>query len=197
MPVPAICRGFTYIGLLILIALLSVALAGIGTVWGTQKKRERERDLFFVGEQYRRAIGQYYERSSGTKQYPKAIDDLLLDQRYPSVQRYLRRPYPDPITGKSQWGMVTGPEGGIVGVYSLSEDSPLKRNNFKKDSESFADAKHYSDWKFVYVPSDLSPLPLLPKQVRACIDDLEKQPFNRRAGDTSEYYVIGCATSFL
>jgi type II secretory pathway pseudopilin PulG len=158
--------GFTYIGLLILIALLSIALAGIGTIWSLERKREKERDLFFVGEQFRWAIGQYYERSPGLKQFPKTIDDLLLDQRFPVVQRYLRRPYPDPVTGQSQWGLVTLAEEGIVGVYSSSQDSPLKRSNFKAGLEGFADAKSYSDWKFIYVPNSPSANRSTPKSTR-------------------------------
>lgn len=151
------CYGFTYIGLLIFIALLSIALAGVGTMWSTQKKRERERQLLFVGEQYRRAISDYYEHSQGAKQYPRTIDDLLLDQRFPNVQRYLRQPYADPITGKSEWGLVTGPEGRIVGVYSMSKTSPLQRTNFKSGFENLEGAEHYSDWKFVYIPAGTLP----------------------------------------
>ncbi|MEO8007876.1 MAG: type II secretion system protein [Betaproteobacteria bacterium] len=145
-------NGFTYVGVLILIALMGIALAGIGMVWSTQKKRENERELLFRGEQYRRAIGQYYERSPGAKQFPKSIDDLLLDPRYPSVRRYLRRPYADPMTGQAEWGLVTGPEGRVTGVFSMSKESPLKRSNFRSDYENFKSAERYSDWQFVYLP---------------------------------------------
>lgn len=145
--------GFTFIGVLIFVALMGIALGSAGKVWSTQKIRENEQEMLFIGEQYRRAIGQYFERSQGAKQFPKTMDELLLDRRYPTVQRYLRRPYVDPFTGKPEWGLVMRPDGGIVGVYSRSEESPLKRSNFKRGNENFEGADRYSDWKFIYVPN--------------------------------------------
>lgn len=132
--------------------MLGIALAGTGQVWSTQNRRENERELLFVGEQYRRAIGQYYERSQCAKQFPKTIDQLLLDRRFPSVQRYLRSPYSDPMTRKAKWGLVTGSEGRIVGIFSLSEELPRKRSNFKSGYDDFEGAERYSDWKFIYIP---------------------------------------------
>jgi type II secretory pathway pseudopilin PulG len=149
--------GFTYLGVLIVVAVLGIALTGTGLVWRTQKQRENERELLFVGEQFRRAIGQYYERSPGAKQFPNTLDELLLDPRYPTVQRYLRRPYADPMTGTAQWGLVTGPEGRIVGVYSLSEASPRKQSQFKHGEEGFEGAETYREWKFIYVPAGANP----------------------------------------
>ncbi len=144
-------HGFTYIGLLIFVAVMGITLAGTGMVFSTQKKRENERELLFIGDQYRRAIGQYYERSPGGKQFPKSIDELLLDRRYSTMQHYLRRPYTDPMTGKAEWGLITGPEGRIMGVYSLSDDQPLKQSDFKSEYAPFEGARQYSDWQFVYV----------------------------------------------
>ena len=150
-------RGFTYIGLLIFIALMGIALAGTGVLWHSEMQREKERELLFVGEQFRRAIGLYYERTpGGAKQFPQAIEDLILDRRYPSVQRYLRRLYADPITGNAQWGLVTGPGGRIVGVYSLSAEQTLKRANFLRAYQEFEGKERYDQWRFVYVPAAAS-----------------------------------------
>lgn len=148
---PVTCHGFTYIGLLIFIALMGIALAETGVIWHTEMRREKERELLFVGDQFRRAIGMYYERSPGAKQYPKALEDLLLDRRYPNTQRYLRRLYADPVGGTSEWGLVRGPDGGIVGVHSLSEAEPLKRAGFPLKYEEFEDASSYTGWRFMYV----------------------------------------------
>ena len=52
-------RGFTYVGLLLAVALAGVALAAAGTLWSTVAQRDRELELLFVGDQYRRAIGSY------------------------------------------------------------------------------------------------------------------------------------------
>lgn len=147
-------QGFTYIGLLIFIALMGVALAGTGVVWHTSARREKERELLFVGDQFRRAIALYYERTpGGAKQFPQTLEDLLLDRRYPNTQRYLRRLYADPLTGKLEWGLVKGPEGRIVGVFSLSEDAPFKRAGFPLVYQDFEGKERYGDWRFVHVPA--------------------------------------------
>ena len=147
------CCGFTYVALLIAVAVIGVGLAAIGPVSHTFQLREKEGQLLFVGDEFRRAIGMYYERSpGGLKQYPKKLEDLLRDERYPNVQRYLRKIYADPVTGKKDWGLVEVPGIGIMGVYSLSELPPVKTANFPALYQSFQNARTYSDWKFVYVP---------------------------------------------
>ena len=145
--------GFTYIGVLVIVAIMGIIFASVGMTWHTHRQRENEKELLFIGDQYRRAIGLYYERSPGPKQFPKSIDDLLVDRRYPNVQRYLRRPYGDPMTGKQEWGLALGPGGGIVGVHSLSSETPFKKANFRERNASFQNATRYSDWQFLYTPS--------------------------------------------
>jgi type II secretory pathway pseudopilin PulG len=149
-----VLHGFTYIGLLIAIALMGIALAGTGVVWHLESRRLKERELLFIGEQYRRAIGSYYERSPGVKKFPRSVDELLRDPRYPDVQRHLRRDYADPITGAREWGLVAGTDGGIAGVYSLSEESPIRQVNFPAALSGFENRKRYSEWQFVYVPAE-------------------------------------------
>jgi len=144
-------RGFTYLTVLFIVAILMGGLALVGEVWETLAKREKEADLLFVGNQYRKAIQRYV--LSGKAQYPRTLDDLLKDPRQPSTQRYLRKLYPDPMTGKAEWGFVKGPDGGIGGVYSLSEDRPLKVAGFRPRDASLEGAQKYSDWKFTYSPA--------------------------------------------
>lgn len=94
-----------------------------------------------------------YERTPGAvKRFPERIEDLLQDQRYLSVQRYLRRVYADPITGRTSWGLVEAPGGGIMGVHSLSEFRPIKSAGFSRQYHDFERAMKHSDWKFVYHP---------------------------------------------
>src|SRR5262249_21721971 len=89
--------GFTYIGILIAIAVMGAGLAALGPVARTLQLRELESELMFSGDQIRRAIESYYENSpGGFKQYPKKLEDLLRDNRYPGVRRHLRRIYIDP-----------------------------------------------------------------------------------------------------
>lgn len=149
--------GFTYFGLLAIIAVMGVALAAAGEVWHTAQKREKELELLFIGNQFRLAIAGYYERTLDQAQrYPATIEDLLKDPRYPSAQRYLRKVYRDPITGSENWGLIKGPDGEIYGVYSLSEEEPLKKSNFSLADKNFAGKTKYADWVFMHAPGQNS-----------------------------------------
>jgi type II secretory pathway pseudopilin PulG len=147
-------RGLTYITLLLIIALQGAVLAAAGSVWHTAQKRERERELLFIGDQFRRAIGAYALSGSGTQgQLPKTLDDLLLDPRNPGIKRHLRKIYVDPVTWTKEWALVRTPDGNaIIGVHSLSEEAPLQTANFQPADQAFEGALKYSDWKFVYRP---------------------------------------------
>ena len=146
--------GFTYIALLLAIALHGAVLAAAGSVWHTAQKRESERELLFIGDQFRRAIRAYAQSGPGIKgQLPKTLDELLLDPRFPGTKRHLRKIFVDPVTWKAEWGLVKTPDGNaIIGVYSLSEEAPLKTTNFQLDDQAFEGAAKYSEWKFVYKP---------------------------------------------
>jgi type II secretory pathway pseudopilin PulG len=147
------CRGFTYLIALFAVATASAMVAAGSIVWQKEAQRAREQELLRVGNAFSNAIGRYYERTPGTvKRFPPTLEDLLRDDRYLSLQRYLRRIYRDPLTGKTQWGLVDAPGGGIMGVYSLSEAKPVKVANFDDANRSFTGAQRYADWKFVYVP---------------------------------------------
>lgn len=149
---PRVMRGFTYIGLLFLVVLLGIAASSAGLLWQTEARREKELQLLFVGRQYQEAIASYHAlQVNGANQYPQSIDDLLEDRRFPMPIRHLRKRYIDPITNSDEWGLVRE-AGGIVAVYSLSTDEPIKRADFPPCCESFANAKHYSDWRFASQP---------------------------------------------
>lgn len=151
-------RGIAYLALLIVIAAIGAALAATGTLWHDVQQREKERELLFVGMQYRRAIQQYYESSpGGAKKYPPTIEALLLDERVPAIRRHLRRPYRDPITNSEHWGLLNAPQGGIIGVYSLATGEPIKHANFPDELKWSGDQATYADWQFVYLPSDAKP----------------------------------------
>ena len=142
-------RGFTYLTILFIVAIMGVGLALVGEVWHTAVAREKEAELLYAGNQYRSAIMRYY--LAGPQQYPRALSDLLKDPRKPGTERYLRKLYPDPITGKT-WAIVKAPDGGIMGVHSVSENKPFKRARFRIRDRSFEGATSYSDWQFVYLP---------------------------------------------
>jgi type II secretory pathway pseudopilin PulG len=160
--------GFTYFLLLIWVALFGAGLVAVGQVWVTLSTREKEAELMFVGAQFRRAIQLYYERTPGTgpKQFPRKLEDLLLDPRYPQPQRYLRRIYLDPIRGEPGWGLVEAAGQGIMGVYSLSPRAPLKTGGFGAEFPEFVNARTYEDWKFVFKAPGVVPalVPIAPAE---------------------------------
>jgi hypothetical protein len=142
--------------MLIAVGVGGAVLAAVGELASHAQQREKEADLLFAGRQIREAITAYYERSpGGAKTYPMKLEDLLQDARMPTVQRYLRKVYRDPMTGNTEWGVVEGPNGGVMGVYSRSESRPLKSGHFARGDESFSDAKTYKEWKFTHSPAGL------------------------------------------
>lgn len=148
---PQASRGFTFIGILIIVALSGIALSSVGIVWHQTMQREKEKELLFIGEQYRMAISNYYESTpNGVKQYPRKLEDLLLDNRYPVVKRYLRRLYEDPMRAKQPWGLIKQQEF-IIGIYSLSQQKTIKKTGFPPLYESFSEAASYDEWKFIAV----------------------------------------------
>jgi type II secretory pathway pseudopilin PulG len=152
---PMICkdndqRGFTYLGVLIAIALIGLALGLAGESWRVSVKRDKEQDLLFIGHEFRHAISNYYYSSPGAaRQFPASLEDLLKDPRFVDTRRYLRRVYPDPLTGKTKWGLISGANNSIMGVYSLSEEEPIKQANFTLEDAEFEGKRKYQDWKFV------------------------------------------------
>jgi type II secretory pathway pseudopilin PulG len=144
--------GFTFIGLMIIIAIMGVVLLTVGEVWHTAQKRAKEQELLFAGNQFRQAIKSYKAHTPATNRlqiYPMNLEDLLKDPRYPTTQRYLRKIYLDPFTGKADWGITRVQNGGIIGVYSLSEETAIKISNFKKSDIDFEGKTKYADWVFM------------------------------------------------
>lgn len=147
--------GYVLLWLLFAVAVLGVAMAAVGSVWHAAAQREREQQLLFVGDQYRRALESYWQAATGNqRQLPKSLDDLLLDARFPNTVRHLRRLYPDPNSGKAEWGLVRDANGGISGIHSLSDKTPYKTGGFPKAYAQFAGAKDYRAWVFVATTSD-------------------------------------------
>lgn len=132
-------RGFTYLMLLWWVAIGSVMLAAIGQSWSIEMRRAREQELVFRGEQIRMALQHYHDAGPGdVKTYPRKLSDLLEDGRNGRPQRYLRRLWPDPITGSPDWGLIKEGEQ-IVGVFSPSGKVPLAPPD---------GVRSYRDWVF-------------------------------------------------
>jgi type II secretory pathway pseudopilin PulG len=139
--------GFTYLALLLVIVVMGVLLGAATEVWHTTMQREKERELLFVGNQFRLAIGAYYLNH---RTLPHNLEDMLKDPQYAYTQRYLRKIYRDPMTGTKDWALLRGADGGILGVHSLSEMHPVKIAGFGVSGNSFDGAVKYSEWVFAY-----------------------------------------------
>jgi type II secretory pathway pseudopilin PulG len=140
--------GFTYFGVLFLLVLLGLGMAGTGEAWSVASRRMRERELLWVGNQYARAIRAYHAQSPGVRQFPARLEDLVEDRRFPEPRRHLRQMYLDPIT-REPFEVVLSSDGKIGGVRSRSDDTPRKQDNFPAKYRDFKGSTRYSDWLFL------------------------------------------------
>lgn len=149
-------RGLIYAALLLTLAVMAAGSTVLARYWSEAVKREREEELMRIGAEFVRAIGAYYEGSTGTvKAYPPTLEALLEDTRYLQVRRHLRKVPRDPITLSADWGLVPAPDGGLMGVYSRSTQAPLKQTQWPPWVEVRGAPGRYMDMRFVYVPSAL------------------------------------------
>jgi type II secretory pathway pseudopilin PulG len=146
---------------LLLIVLMGIGLGVAGTLWHTESQRAKEAELLYIGEQYRKAIRSYVESpaaAGAAKHFPKKLDDLILDPRQNTLLRHLRRLYPDPLTGKNDWGLIRDESNQqISGVYSKAPGQPRKQQGFGIDQKNFAAAASYADWRFEVVKAKAVP----------------------------------------
>lgn len=143
-------RGFTYIGLLIMVAVIGIAATATLQVGAVVQRRAAEEELLAIGAEFRAAlIGYANATPAGQRRAPATLEDLLKDARFPAVRRHLRKRYVDPITGNDEWGVVRAPDGGgIAGFHSLSDAVPIKTANFEPPFRHFDGAVSYRDWIF-------------------------------------------------
>jgi hypothetical protein len=145
----SIQAGFTYLWVLMSVALMGLGLVVAADLHTTSARRQQEADLLWVGHQFQMALTSYHNVAlpNGAQEYPASVDDLLVDKRGVVVRRHLRKLFVDPVTGRAEWGEVRV-GGRIVGVYSLSEAKPLKRTGFAEEFRGFESAQQLSDWVF-------------------------------------------------
>lgn len=148
--------GFSYIGLLIFIAILGVISAASLQVGSLLQRRAAEEELLAVGAEFRRAMVSFANATvPGQNRLPRTLEDLLKDPRHPNTRRHLRKIYTDPISGSSEWGLIASVDGrGIIGIHSLSDQAPIKITGFDVAYQGFATAATYRDWRFIGNPGD-------------------------------------------
>lgn len=146
--------GFTYVGLLIFIALLAVGTSASLEAGAALQQRAAEAELLAIGLEMRTALQSYADATPvGQPTAPRDLAELLRDPRHSGIKRHLRRIYVDPLTGKSEWGIVRGPDGRIAGIHSLSPTPPFRRSGFPVGCEAFAQAERHDAWVFALMPT--------------------------------------------
>ena len=142
--------GFTYLGLMIILAIIGVAAAGTLQMGAVLQRHANEEELLNIGLDFRAALKNYARATpGGALAAPHTLKDLLRDPRYPNPHRYLRQIPVDPLTGQTSWGLVLGPDGqSIVGIHSLSKAKPIKIANFPIVFRDFEAKSTYADWVF-------------------------------------------------
>jgi type II secretory pathway pseudopilin PulG len=149
--VPARARGFTYLGLMILVSILAL-IAAAGLKMGSVLERAAaEEELLEIGAQFSEALRSYAAATPpGKPPQPPGLQDLLKDPRFPNPRRHLRKIFVDPMTGKAEWGIIyLGDKVGVLGVHSLSGARPLKIANFDIRFLNMENREKISDWKFL------------------------------------------------
>ena len=91
---PARQMGFTYIAVLLAVALVALGLSSVARVWSQVAERQRQADWAWMERQYAKAIDSYLRSSPGSvAEFPKSVDELLLDSRHLGTKRHLRKAY--------------------------------------------------------------------------------------------------------
>ena len=143
--------GFTYIGLIILVAIIALVGAAGMKMGSLFQRAAAEEELLEIGAQFSAALRSYAAATPpGQKQQPPSLQELLKDPRFPNPRRHLRKIFVDPVTGKAEWGVVyLADKVGVIAVYSLSDQKPLKIANFDIRFQNMENRERISDWKFV------------------------------------------------
>jgi type II secretory pathway pseudopilin PulG len=143
--------GYAYLALMILIAIIGLTAAASAQLGAVYQRRMAEEQLLVIGGEFQRALLSYSVATPlGVATQPRTFDDLLRDQRYPSVMRHLRKVYADPMTGKADWVLVKSPDGQtIAGIHSASNGHPIQIAHFPADFEGFDKKKSYQEWVFI------------------------------------------------
>src|ERR1700722_13976786 len=86
-------QGYVLLTLLLMVAMMIIAAGAVVQTVAFEIKRDREEEMVHRGVQYARAIRSYYKKFG---RYPTKLEDL----ESANNQRFLRKRYKDPITGK-------------------------------------------------------------------------------------------------
>lgn len=182
------CRqgGFTYLSLIILVAIIGMAAAATLKMGSVIQRSRAEQQLLDIGAAYSDALQSYADATpAGMPTQPPSLQELLRDPRFPGIRRHLRRIYVDPMTGGAEWGIVyLGSKAGVLAVYSLSSAKPVKIGNFPPRFATLAGKQKISEWRFGAaskpVPAEVAtppaPPPVQPPLVQPPPPEPEPEP---------------------
>lgn len=151
--------GFTYLSLIILLAIIGLVTASALKLGAVIQRSRAELELLDIGAAFSDALKSYADATpAGQPPQPPSLKELLKDPRFPGTRRHLRKLFVDPMTGKAEWGIVyLGDKVGVLAVYSLSADKPVKIGNFPARYSGFEGKNHLSDWKFAMAQAGPEP----------------------------------------
>lgn len=139
--------GYALLVVLLLGALVLLSLSVAVPRLLTQGQREKEEELIFRGEQYKRAIGLFFKKIG---RYPNSIEELLETNDL----AFLRRAWPDPMTEEGEWHFIrVGPNGELIG--SVREVLPGEGAGEQTDDEDQEDQPATEDFS-----GDVQALPI-------------------------------------
>ena len=90
--------GYSLVILIVVVSIMTIAVAVVLPLWSSVMQREREEELIFRGLQYAEAI-RCFQRRFG--RYPIKLEELI--EVKPRCARQL---YPDPMTEDGSWGLI-------------------------------------------------------------------------------------------
>ncbi len=156
---PKQARGFTYIVVLVAVAISAWAASAALQLGALAGRRDAERALLAAGFELEQALYSYAgvpwpngapptDPQTLRWRGPREMDELLRDPRVAGVRRHLRRLRSDPMTGQLQWGILRDHSNHIVGFYSLAHGRPIQQTAFDPPRAHFESADSYQRWVF-------------------------------------------------
>lgn len=175
---PGRSGGFTYLSLIILLAIIGLATASALKLGSVIQRSRAENELLDIGAAFSDALKSYADATpSGQPPQPPSLKELLKDPRFPGTRRHLRKLFVDPMTGKAEWGIqYLGDKVGVLAVYSLSDAKPVKVGNFPSRYLGFEGKSHISDWKFSMSLAGAAPSEMTGPAPRVTAPVAELQP---------------------
>ena len=137
------CEGFTFLGLMVMAAVLALFATAAHPLWKQIDRRDREKELIFRGTQYAHAIARFKRKFGRT---PLSLEELHKEKCIPRL-------YEDPmllyIEHGESGGEASEEEEGGSGFdfgFNFDMDSDLGFGSGEEEE----DEKSYGGWEIVY-----------------------------------------------